>query len=259
MKAVILAGGRGSRLGPETESKPKPLVEVGGKPIIWHIMQIYNHYGINSFVVLLGYKGWMIKEYFANYQLRSKDCVVAPDGSVHYLQPNDFPGAAITFLDTGEDSNTAHRVLYAKSFINEKSFALTYGDGVSDVDILKMLMTHKENLMKPKLTLTAVKAGNRFGVLDINQNTGEINKFVEKPERDDSWINGGFMICDYSVFDYIEAEKNMPLEDVIHGLVRDRAAFAHKHEGFWGCMDTPRDRENLEKLWASGAPWKVWK
>jgi len=257
MKVLLLAGGFGSRLGEETVLKPKPMVEIGGKPILWHIMKTYSHYGYNEFVILLGYKGYYIKEYFANYFLHQNDVTIDLRNNSMEIHNNRAEPWKVTLLDTGLNTLTGGRVKRAQEIIGDEPFMLTYGDGVSDINIESLMTFHKEH--GKAITMTAVMPEGRFGALDI-QDDNCISSFKEKPKGDGAWINGGFFVCEPKVFDYIKKgdstifERN-PLED----LAKDNEMFAYKHNGFWRPMDTMRDKELLIKLWESNkAPWKVW-
>ncbi|MGO2511174.1 glucose-1-phosphate cytidylyltransferase [Marinomonas polaris] len=255
MKVLILAGGYGTRLSEETDIRPKPMVEIGGKPIIWHIMKMYSHYGFNDFVILLGYKGYSIKEYFANYYLHQSDVTFDMSNGGMEIHNNSSEPWKVTLLDTGLDSMTGGRIKRAVDFIGDETFLLTYGDGVSDVNIKNLVDFHKMN--KAKLTLTAIQPAGRFGALDIDGN--KVEKFIEKPEGDGSWINGGFMVCEPEVLDFIESDQTVLEQEPLRKLaeIGDLAAF--KHDGFWSCMDTLRDKVALNNLWDNNkAPWKKW-
>jgi len=258
MKAVILAGGLGTRLSEETILKPKPMVEIGGKPILWHIMKIYESQGYNEFIVCLGYKQAMIKEYFINYYHNNSDITIDLIGNeitVHHPTKENFK---ITLVDTGLETNTAGRLKRVQKYLENKTFMLTYGDGVSDIKLNELLEIHRLN--KKLVTLTSIQLPGKFGNLDINEN-GEVLRFIEKPEEDGVWINGGYMILEPEVFNYlnsnvdhIQFEKGPLLE-----LTRDLQVNAYKHYGFWKCMDAMRDKIELGDLWNSGrAPWKIW-
>ena len=256
MKVVILAGGFGTRLSEETIVKPKPMVEIGGKPILWHIMKTYSSYGFDEFVVLLGYKGYVIKEYFANYFLHQSDVTIdLSDNSINVHQ-NNSESWKVTLLDTGLNTMTGGRIKRAKEHIGGKSFLLTYGDGVADIDIAELVDFHKQH--GKKITMTAVQAAGRYGALELKEDN-LVSKFVEKPKGDGSWINGGFFVCDPSVLDYIDDDSTVFEEEPLTLAADDGEIFARKHYGFWQCMDTLRDRTHLCKLWDDdSAPWKVW-
>lgn len=257
MKTLILAGGMGTRLGEETKLIPKPMVEIGGYPILWHIMKIYSHYGYNDFVVLTGYKGHVIKDYFLNYYNRYSDMTIDMannDVQIHKMRSEPWK---VTMLYTGLNTMTAGRILRAKEYIGNEPFMLTYGDGVSDVNIEKLVESH---LKSGKLvTLTAVQPEGRFGVLDI-QNDGTIAQFQEKPS--DAWINGGFFVCENKALEYIEpssANQMMWERSPLQNLAKDGQLHAYKHSGFWHPMDMLKDKEDLNALWKSNkAPWDVW-
>jgi glucose-1-phosphate cytidylyltransferase len=253
MKAVILAGGLGTRISEESVSKPKPLIEVGDKPIIWHIMKLYSFYGVNDFIICCGYKGYLIKEYFANYYLHSSDVAInLQDNSISILNKDSEPWT-ITLINTGESSQTGGRLLRIKDYIDD-TFCMTYGDGVSDVDIGGLIGFHKEN--KKLATITAVQPPGRFGalVLDGDKVTG----FIEKPEGDGGWINGGFFVLEPEVFDYIEDDLTIWEQQPLRSLASDGQLRSYLHEGFWRPMDTLRDKIELEELWRGKPPWKLW-
>jgi len=255
MKVLILAGGYGTRLSEETDIRPKPMVEVGGKPILWHIMKIYSFYGFNDFVILLGYKGYYIKEYFANYYLHQSDVTFDMKNGNTQIHNNSSEPWKVTLVNTGLETMTGGRIKKAKDFINNEAFMLTYGDGVGNVNIQKLLEFHKKQ--QTKLTITAIQPAGKFGALDINSNL--VNKFVEKPAGDNSWINGGFMVCENAVLDLIDKDDTIFEQSVLTTLAHTGQLSAYKHGGFWQCMDTLRDKIYLNKLWESKkAPWKVW-
>lgn len=257
MKTLILAGGKGTRLGEETKIVPKPMVEIGGYPILWHIMKIYSHYGYNDFVILTGYKGHVIKEYFLNYYNRYSDMTIdlqKDDVQVHKVRSEPW---TVTMLYTGPDTLTAGRIHKAKKYIGNEPFMLTYGDGVSDVNIEKLVDSHAKS--GRLVTLTAVQPEGRFGALEI-QDDGTISQFQEKPS--DAWINGGFFVCENKALDYIDsatANETMWERAPLQNIARDGQLHAYKHSGFWHPMDMLKDKEDLEKLWsAHKAPWNVW-
>lgn len=255
MKAVILAGGYGTRLAEETEIRPKPMIEIGGKPILWHIMKIYSHYGFNEFVILLGYKGYYIKEYFTNYYLHQSDVTFDMANGKMEVHSNASEPWKVTLLDTGLESMTGGRIKRAKKFIGDETFLLTYGDGVSNVNIRELVAFHKAN--KTKVTMTAIQPAGRFGALDINSNL--IREFVEKPAGDGNWINGGFMVCEPEVLDLIESDSTTFEQYPLQTLAKNGELGAYKHNGFWQCMDTLRDKVYLNELWNNAkAPWKIW-
>jgi len=257
MKVLLLAGGLGTRLSEETSNKPKPMVEIGGNPILWHIMKIYSKYGFNDFVVLLGYKGHTIKEYFANYFLHQSDVTIdMSNGNLEALSNTSEPWK-ITLIDTGLNSMTGGRVKRAQDFVGSEPFMLTYGDGVSDIDINKLLNFHKSH--GKAMTVTSAQPDGRFGALNISKDS-QVLEFKEKPKGDGSWINAGFFVCEPRVFDYINDDDMTVFEqEPLMSLAKDGEIFTYKHKGFWMPMDTLRDKNKLEKIWDSGkAPWKVW-
>ena len=256
MKAVILAGGLGTRISEETHLKPKPMIEIGGKPILWHIMKIYSAHGINEFIVCCGYKGYVIKEYFANYFLHTSDVTFNLEDSSMVVHKKRAESWTVTLVDTGDNSMTGGRLLRVSDYIkNEEAFCFTYGDGVSDIDISKVLKFHKDH--GKDATLIAVYAPGRFGVLDIQDS--KILKFTEKPKGDGALINGGFFVLSPNVLDRIIGDDCIWEQLPLKGLAADGSLMAFKHEGFWQPMDTLRDKKTLESLWASGnAPWKCW-
>lgn len=256
MKCVILAGGLGTRLSEETISRPKPMVEIGGKPILWHIMKIYSHYGINEFIVCLGYKGYIIKEYFANYFLHMSDVTFDMSNNQMTVHDQKAEPWKVTLVDTGDNSMTGGRLRRVKEYIKDQdAFCFTYGDGVSDIDITKLISFHRKQ--GKQATLTAVTPPGRFGALDIHDNL--ITNFKEKPKGDGGLINGGFFVLSPKVIDLIDSDtciwEQNPLEKL--ALAGELAAFNHK--GFWQPMDTLRDKQYLEELWQQNkAPWKLW-
>lgn len=257
MKVVILAGGLGTRLSEETELKPKPMVEIGGKPILWHIMKIYSHYGFNDFVVLTGYKSHVIKEYFINYYNRYSDVTVdMANNTVEVHKTRNEPWK-VTMLYTGKNTMTGGRIKKAQDYIGNEPFMLTYGDGVSDVDINELINCHKES--GKLVTMTAVQLSGRFGALVIKDNN-MITSFMEKPKGEESWINGGFFVCQPEVFDYIkDGDKTIFERAPLENLAKDNQLNAYKHRGFWQPMDTLRDKKELTELWESNkAPWAKW-
>ena len=257
MKVVILAGGFGTRLSEETDIKPKPMVEIGGYPIIRHIMKIYSAYGYNDFIVCLGYKGYLIKEYFANYFLHMSDVTFNLKTGEMILQHSNSEDWKVTLVDTGLNTMTGGRIKRIKKFIGNKTFMLTYGDGVSDIDIGKLVDFHKKH--HKYATLTAVKPPGKFGSLSLDK-SGKLVNFTEKPVDDGAWINGGFFVLEPTIFDYIEGDDTSWEREPLEKLTKDGQLIAYKHYGFWKCMDTLSDKRKLEELWRSNnSPWKIWK
>lgn len=256
MKAVILAGGLGTRIAEETSTRPKPMVEIGGKPILWHIMKMYSAHGVNDFVICCGYKGYMIKEYFANYFLHMSDVtynIATNTMQVHeqYAEP-----WRVTLVDTGENTLTGGRLKRVRSYLGDEDFCFTYGDGVGSVDIAKLIKFHKQH--GKNATVTAVQPPGRFGALEM-QGT-EVKSFVEKPHGDGMYINGGFFVLNPKVIDLIDDDSTIWERNPLETLAAESQLQAFKHDGFWQPMDTLRDKQHLEDLWQSGAaPWKVWK
>ncbi len=256
MKAVILAGGRGTRISEETYLKPKPMVEIGTKPILWHIMKHYSFYGINEFVICCGYKGYLIKEYFANYFLHMSDVTVRlRDNSMEVHNINAEPWE-ITLVDTGEETLTGGRLKRVRNYLQNSSFCFTYGDGLSNICLQDLIDYHtKSNKLA---TLTAVQPPGRFGLLSLGSN-GEVKGFNEKPKGDDGWINGGFFVLEPTIFDFIEGDHTIWEREPLQQLASMSQLQAYQHSGFWQCMDTLQDKSLLTDLWLSGkAPWKVW-
>jgi len=256
MKVLILAGGFGTRLSEETDVRPKPMAEIGGKPILWHIMKIYSHYGFNDFVILLGYKGYYIKEYFANYFLHQSDVTIDLSNNKMEVHNNMSEPWRVTLLDTGLQTMTGGRIKRAKQYINNETFLLTYGDGVADIDLKDLLRFHRSH--KKLVTMTAVQPEGRFGAIVTDQ-TNRIHSFMEKPKGDGSWINGGFFICEPQVMDRIEGDGTIFEREPLERLATDGELYTYKHDGFWKCMDTLRDKTQLNELWEkNNASWKIW-
>lgn len=256
MKVLILAGGLGSRLSEETTLKPKPMVEIGGKPILWHIMKIYSSYGFNEFIILCGYKGYMIKEYFAHYFLHMSDITVDMTSNTITHHDNHAEPWKVTLVDTGLDTMTGGRIRKVKQYIGNEAFMLTYGDGVGDINITKLLEFHKEH--GKYITMTSVLPEGRFGALDIDE-SDKVNSFQEKPRGDGSWINGGFFVCQPEVLNYIEGDKTIFEREPLENLAKDNQLYTYKHKGFWKPMDTQRDKTQLEELIEKNiAPWINW-
>lgn len=257
MKVVILAGGYGTRISEESGIRPKPMVEIGDKPILWHIMKIYSHYGLNDFVICCGYKGFAIKEYFSNYFLHTSDFTLdmrSNNMEVHNAHAEPWK---ITLVDTGEKTMTGGRIKRVRDYVGNESFCLTYGDGVSNVNIKDLIEFHKAN--KAKATLTAVHTPGRFGAFSLRSDEVKITNFEEKPlTKETPWINGGFFVCEPSVIDYIEGDSTVWERGPLEKLAASGELAAFKHDGFWQPMDSLRDKMVLEDLWKKEAPWKVW-
>lgn len=255
MKAVILAGGLGTRISEESIVKPKPMVEIGGRPILWHIMKIYSHYGINDFVICLGYKGYMIKEYFANYFLHQSDITFNMWNNEMKVHNNYCEPWIVTLVDTGDETMTGGRLKRVREYVGNETFCFTYGDGVSNVNIRELISFHRNE--KTLATLTAVQPLGRFGALELSNNL--VENFHEKPKGDGSWVNGGFFVLEKEVFDFIEGDSTVWEKEPLEELAEMGELSAYKHSGFWQPMDTLRDKMKLEELWGSRkAPWKVW-
>lgn len=257
MKAVILAGGLGTRLSEETELKPKPMVEIGGRPILWHIMKIYSHYGINDFIILTGYKSHVIKDYFINYYTRYSDITVdLLNNSVELHKTRTEPWR-VTMLYTGADTMTGGRIAKAKEYLKNERFLLTYGDGVADINIESLIKHHE--LSGKIVTLTAVQPSGKFGALNIDK-SDNILSFKEKPQGDGAWINGGFFVCEPDIFNYLKNDVNCVFEkEPLENLANNNELNAYKHSGFWRPMDTLRDKKELTEMWMTGkAPWAIW-
>lgn len=257
MKAVILAGGYGTRISEETQIRPKPMVEIGGKPILWHIMKIYSAYGVNDFIICCGYKGYMIKEYFANYALHMSDITFDLSSGQMTTHSNAAEPWRVTLVDTGEGTMTGGRLKRVRHHLGNETFCLTYGDGVCDVDITRLIEFHKRQ--QTYATLTATQPPGRFGAFTLEHGQERIVSFREKPDGDGAWINGGFFVLEPAVLDYIDGDSTVWEQEPLQRLAHDGQLSAYKHSGFWQPMDTLRDKHYLEELWASGkAPWKVW-
>ncbi len=256
MKSVILAGGLGTRLAEETVVRPKPMVEIGGRPILWHIMKLYSHHGINDFIICCGHKGYVIKEYFANYFLHMSDVTFDMRSNKMKVHSQRAEPWSVTLVDTGEHSMTGGRLLRVREHLsNETEFCLTYGDGLSDIDIGKSIAFHRAH--GKAATLAAAYPPGRFGVLEIE--AGQVKSFHEKPRGDGGMINGGFFVLGANVFKYLKNDATIWEQEPISELARDQELMAYQHDGFWQPMDTLRDKLHLEQLWSSGnAPWKVW-
>ena len=257
MKAVILAGGLGTRLSEETSIRPKPMVEVGGKPILWHIMKTYSAHGINDFIICCGYKGYVIKEYFANYFLHMSDVTF----DMRFNQMNVHSGYAepwrVTLVNTGDNTMTGGRLKQVREHIGNETFCFTYGDGVSNINITELIKFHREQ--KTLATLSAVQPAGRFGAISLGQEQTKITSFKEKPEGDGAWINGGYFVLEPQVIDFIADTSTVWEKEPLEKLANLEQLSAYKHDGFWQPMDTLRDKNYLEELWKSGkAPWQVW-
>ena len=257
MKAVILAGGFGTRISEETSVRPKPMIEIGGKPVLWHIMKIYSAHGVNDFIICCGYKGYMIKEYFANYFLHMSDVTFCMRDNSMQVHQNSVEPWNVTLVDTGEQTLTGGRLKRVAEYVkDEQAFCFTYGDGVSDVDITELIAFHKSHGLDA--TLTATRPPGRYGAVKLIDD-GLVDRFQEKPDGDGSWINGGYFVLSPKVFDRIDGDQTSWESGPLESLASEQKLCAFKHGGFWHAMDTLRDKNFLENLWAGGnAPWKVW-
>lgn len=257
MKVLLLAGGLGTRLSEETDLKPKPMVEIGGYPILWHIMKIYSRYGFNDFVVLLGHKGYIIKEYFSNYFLHQSNITIDLKDNSMEIHKNSSEPWRVTLIDTGLQTMTGGRVKRVQEIVGNEDFMLTYGDGVGNVNITELVAFHK--LHGKLATMTCVQPQGRFGSLNTNEEN-VVTSFQEKPTDSNSWINAGFFVCNSKVFDYIkDGDQTVFEKDPLESLANDRQLVSYKHNGFWSPMDTLRDKRNLDQMWSEGkAEWKVW-
>lgn len=254
MKAVILAGGLGTRISEESHLKPKPMITIGGKPIIWHIMKQYSHYGVNEFIICLGYKGYVVKEYFANYFLHMSDVTFDMANNEMQVHEKHVEPWKITLIETGENTQTGGRLQKVKEYIGNETFCFTYGDGVSDINIQELIAFHRAH---GKLaTVTAIQPPGRYGALNLNNEI--VDRFQEKPAGDGSWINGGFFVLEPEVIDFIEGPETAWEDAPLKRLANKQTLMAYRHTGFWKAMDTLRDKVNLENLWQTTAPWKVW-
>ncbi len=257
MKVVLFAGGRGTRISEESSLRPKPMIEIGGKPILWHIMKQYAAYGHTEFIICLGYKGWMIKEYFINYFMHNADVTVDLASNSVEVHNNFAEPFKISLIDTGLDTMTAGRLKRVLPYVGDEPFMLTYGDGVSNVDMNELIAFHKAS--GKVCTMTAIQATSRFGVLNIEEN-GTIDSFEEKPAESGTWINGGFFVINPEIKNYLQGDMDdiMWERDPMNSLAADRQIAAYRHHDFWKCMDTLRDKEELEYMWDHVAPWKTW-
>ena len=254
MKAVILAGGFGTRISEESHLKPKPMIEIGGKPILWHIMKCYSHYGINDFIICLGYKGYIIKEYFSNYFLHMSDVTFDMANNRMEVHQGHAEPWRVTLVDTGQDTLTGGRLKRVRDHIGDKTFCFTYGDGVSDIDIKALVEFHRKH--GKRATVTAIQPPGRYGALNMREDI--VQSFQEKPAGDGAWINGGFFVLEPSALDLIEGDQTSWEAEPLVGLAREGQLVAFKHRGFWQAMDTLRDKTHLEDLWRNSPPWKIW-
>ena len=255
MKAVILAGGLGTRIGEETHLRPKPLIEIGGRPILWHIMKLYSAHGVREFVICCGYKGYQIKEYFANYFLHMADVtfdVCRDKMEVHHIHAEPW---RVTVVDTGIETMTGGRIRRVREYVGNERFCMTYGDGVSDISISKLLEFHESH--GRLATLTAVQPGARFGGLDLSGDC--VSRFVEKPKGDGRWVSGGYFVLEPGIFEYLTGDEDIWEQTPLRKLAEENQLVAYRHDNFWAAMDTLRDKQYLEELWsANRAPWKIW-
>src|ERR1700730_11803584 len=256
MKVLLLAGGFGTRWSEETDIRPKPMAEIGGKPILWHIMKIYSQFGYTEFIVLLGYKGYYIKENFANYFLHQSDVTINLGNNKIEVHNNSSEPWKVTLLETGLNTMTGGRILKAKDYIENQSFLLTYGDGVADIDMKALISFHQQH--GKSITMTAVQPEGRFGALQTDSDE-RVKSFMEKPKGDGTWINGGFFVCEPNVLDYIENDQTVFEQKPLEQLAAEGELYTYRHKGFWKCMDTLRDKIKLNELWNNGeAKWKTW-
>jgi len=254
MKAVILAGGLGTRISEETTVRPKPMIEIGGMPILWHIMKIYSTYGINEFILCCGYKGYLIKEYFANYFLHNSDVTLDISQNKMDVHQKFVEPWKITLVDTGINTMTGGRLKRVRKYLDNDTFCFTYGDGLANVNISKLISFHKE--VGTLVTLTAVQPTGRFGILRMDGD--HVEHFVEKPHGDGNWVNGGFFVVEPKAFEYIDGDNSVWEREPLERLAREGELSAYKHEGFWHPLDTLRDKNHLDELWNSKPPWKIW-
>ena len=257
MKAVILAGGYGTRISEESSVRPKPMVEIGEKPILWHIMKIYSAHNINDFIICCGYRGYMIKEYFSKYYLHMSDVTFDLKNNEMSVHQNNVEPWTVTLIDTGEKTMTGGRIKRVKDYIGDETFCLTYGDGVSDINITELIDFHMAK--KALVTLTAVQAPGRFGALTLKEGQTKVSSFREKSPGDGAWINGGYFVCQPDIMDYIKEDFTVWEQEPLQRMSKEGLLAAYKHNGFWHPMDTLRDKNVLEELWEKGnAPWKIW-
>jgi glucose-1-phosphate cytidylyltransferase len=258
VKVIILAGGYGTRLGEESDTRPKPMVEIGGKPILWHIMKIYSYYGFNEFIILLGYKGYIIKEYFLNYFIHQSDFTIDIKAGTIEAHNSLCEPWKVSLIDTGLDTMTGGRIRRAHNFIGDEPFLMTYGDGVADINIHNLVEFHKTH--GKAMTMTSAQPEGRFGALTVTNDNKVVN-FLEKPKGDgDNWVNAGFFVCESKVFEYIlKGDSTVFEQEPLQNLAKDGEIYTYKHKGFWLPMDTPRDKKILQNLWDNGkAPWRIW-
>ena len=255
MKAVILAGGFGTRISEETNLKPKPMIEIGGMPILWHIMKIYSSYGINEFVICCGYKGYVVKEYFANYFLHMSDVTFDMKNNKMEVNQKFAESWKVTLVDTGLNTMTGGRLKKIQKYLDNETFCFTYGDGLANIDLKKLINFHKKS--NSFATLTAVQPPGKYGALNLNNN--KVIKFEEKPAGDGSWINGGFFVLEPEIFNYLKDDSTVWEKEPLEKMAKQNKVAAYKHDGFWQALDTLRDKNHLQSLWDSNkAPWKVW-
>ena len=255
MKAVILAGGFGTRISEETNLKPKPMIEIGGMPILWHIMKIYSSYGINEFIICCGYKGYVVKEYFANYFLHMSDVTFDMKNNKMEVNQKFAESWKVTLVDTGLNTMTGGRLKKIQKYLDNETFCFTYGDGLADIDLKKLINFHKKS--KSLATLTAVQPPGKYGALNLKGN--KVTKFEEKPAGDGSWINGGFFVLEPEIFNYLKKDSTVWEKEPLEKLAKENKVSAYKHQGFWQALDTLRDKNHLQSLWDSNnAPWKSW-
>jgi glucose-1-phosphate cytidylyltransferase len=256
MKVVILAGGLGSRLSEETYLIPKPMVEIGGRPIIWHIMKHFSEFGFNEFILLLGYKSQIVKDYFINYHLHSGSISINLENQKIKSIDQKIEPWDITLLDTGADTDTGGRIKRAEHIIGDEKFFLTYGDGVSNINLNKLLDFHEKN--EASITMSGVQPYGQFGTFEEDENN-LVKSFLEKPKGKGSWVNGGFFVCEKDIFDYLnDGDKTIFEREPLENLASDSKLYCFHHDGFWKCMDTLKDKQELQKMWESSPPWKIW-
>ncbi len=257
MKTVIFAGGFGTRIAEESQLKPKPMVEIGGKPILWHIMKIYQAQGFNEFVICLGYRGYIIKEYFLNYFYHNADFTVDLKSNKTQIHKNGSDDLVITLVETGTETMTAGRLQRVKDYLDDEPFMLTYGDGVADIDLKSLLSFHKEH--GKACTVTAYQPAGKFGVMELNQNQ-EVTTFFEKPTDNNVWVNAGFFVLEPRIFDYLKKDMSNVMweQEPLKKMAASNELIAYKHNGFWKCMDILNDKKELEKMWLANPKWKIW-